>query len=139
MILLFTFSIFGWIWTIGVKLNQKLPDGVRLNVGRFKRVLLIPFVYLITLDVWMGFLFTFTPFDSSSAWWAIGLFVMLHFIAIGCTIYGIRFAAKTLKSIELGRMAHFSDYAIDFLLIWISIFGYWIVQPRINKIEKSER
>ena len=138
MILLFTASIFGWIWTIGVKLNGLLPEGVHLNVARFKRVVSIPFIYLITLDIWMGFLFSLSPIDTSTDWWVIILFSSIHFIAIGCTIYGIRFAAKTLKSIELGRMVHFQDYAALFFLIWISILGYWVVQPRFNDIAKGK-
>ncbi len=137
MMLLFTASLFGWIWSIGSKLNTKLPEGIRLNAGRFKIIFAIPFIYLLTLDIWMGFLFSLSPIDSGSDWWVIILFVALHFIAIGCTIYGIRFAAKTLKSIELGRMAHFQDYAFDFLLIWVSIIGYWVIQPRVNKLMQT--
>jgi hypothetical protein len=137
MMLCFTTSLFGWIWSIGSVLNKKLPEGVRLNVTRFKVIFAFPFIYLLTLDIWMGFLFTLSPIDTNSDWWVIILFVALHFIAIGCTIYGIRFAAKSLKSIELERMAHFQDYAFDFLLIWISFFGYWIIQPRLNKITKT--
>ena len=137
MMLIFTASLFGWIWSIGSRLNEKLPEGITLNVHRFRIIFAIPFIYLLTLDIWMGFLFSLSPFETASDWWVILLFVLLHFIAIGCTIYGIRFAAKTLKSIELGRMAHFQDYAFDFLLIWISIVGYWVLQPRINKLIQS--
>lgn len=134
MMLLFTASLFGWIWSIGAKLNEKLPEGIQLNVSRFKIIFAIPFIYLLTLDIWMGFLFTLSPIDSGSDWWVIITFIALHLLAIGCTIYGIRFAAKTLRSIELGRMAHFQDYAVDFLLIWVSLIGYWVLQPRINKL-----
>ena len=137
MMLFFTSTLFGWIWSIGAKLNEQLPDGVKLNASRFKLIFAIPFVYLLTLDIWMGFLFSLNPIDTSSDWWVILLFVALHFIAMGCTIFGVRFAAKTLKSIELGHMAHFQDYAIDFFLIWVSFLGYWIIQPRINKIINS--
>ena len=134
MMLCFTASLFGWIWSIGAKLNLHLPDGVRLNSSRFKIIFAIPFIYLLTLDIWMGFLFSLSPSDISSNWWVIMFFIVLHFVAMGCTIYGIRFAAKTLKSIELGRMAHFQDYAVDFFLIWVSFVGYWFIQPRINGI-----
>ncbi len=134
MMLIFTTSLFGWIWSIGGKLSEKLPETVRLNTSRFKIIFAIPFIYLLTLDIWMGFLFSLGPVDTRSDWWVIILFAVLHFIAIACTIYGIRFAAKTLKSIELQRMAHFEDYAVDFLLIWISIIGYWYIQPRINRL-----
>jgi hypothetical protein len=46
------------------------------------------------------------------------------------------FAAKTLKTIELERKAKFPEYAGEFMLIWFSVIGYWILQPRINKLIK---
>jgi hypothetical protein len=42
--------------------------------------------------------------------------------------------AQTLRSVELGRLANFSDYAIEFFLIWFSPVGFWILQPRLNKL-----
>ncbi len=134
MMLCFTTFLYGWIWSIATVLNRKLPAGVRLNVVRFKIIFAVPFIYLLTLDIWMGFLFSLAPLDNVGDWWLIFLIVVLHFISIGCTIYGIRFAAKTLKSIELGRLAHFQDYALEFFLLWITIIGYWVIQPKLNRL-----
>jgi hypothetical protein len=31
-------------------------------------------------------------------------------------------------------LAKFSDYSGEFFLIWFSPIGYWILQPRLNKL-----
>ncbi len=66
-----------------------------------------------------------------------GIIVPLHLFSMFIIFWGIRFAAKTLKSVELGRMAKFGDYAGEFFLIWFSIIGYWVLQPRLNEFVKE--
>jgi hypothetical protein len=49
------------------------------------------------------------------------------------------FTAKTLKSAEMQREAHFSDYIGDFFLLWFYPVGIWFIQPRINRIVQENQ
>ena len=60
--------------------------------------------------------------------------VILHLLSMVFIFMGLRFAAKTMKTVELGRVAKFGDYVGEFFLIWFSFIGYWVLQPRLNKL-----
>jgi len=86
----------------------------------------------------MGYSFTIgESMESVNPTAIAGVIVPLHLLSMFIIFWGVRFAAKTLKSVELGRMAKFGDYAGDFFLIWFSIIGYWILQPRLNELMKK--
>lgn len=137
--LLFTFGTFGWVWAIATGLHRQLPEGIKLNITRFKILFAIPIVYILMLCTGMSFIFFGGNQDLVSEMGGlIAIIVLLHLLSIGCIFYGMRFAAKTLRSIELGRQARFGDYVGEFFLIWFSIIGYWLIQPRINKLNENK-
>ena len=136
MMVLFTIGTFGWIWAISTSLNSKLPEGVTLNSNRFRVIFMIPIIYIIAILVWMGQAFTggSNELGNANPGTIAVIIVPLHLLSMVIIIWGIRFAAKMMKSVELGRMAKFGDYVGEFFLIWFSIIGYWILQPRLNKL-----
>lgn len=138
IMLLFAFGTFGWIWAIATGFSEKLPPGADFNVGRFKAIFAIPVVYILLICTGLAFVFFGGNSDIlGEAGGFVAVIILLHLISMVCIFYGIRFAAKTLRSAELGREAHFSDYVGEFFLIWFSIIGYWILQPRINKLAET--
>ena len=136
----FAIGTFGWIWAISTSLNSKLPGGVSLNSKRFQILFLIPILYLAAILIWTSFAFSrgMTEQENTNPGTIAAIIVPFHLLSMGIIIWGIRFAAKTLKSVELGRMAKFGDYVGEFFLIWFSIIGYWILQPRLNKLVEQE-
>jgi hypothetical protein len=135
MMVVFTIAVFGWVWAISTELHSKLPVDVKLNVGRFKILFLIPIVYLLGVTIWMGYNFYGEPGkQGDNMGGVVALIIFLHLFSMVCIFLGLRFAAKTMKSVELGRMAKFGDYAGEFFLIWFSPIGVWILQPRLNKL-----
>jgi len=135
MLLIFMIGIFGWVWAIATQLHEKLPVNVRLNVGSFKIFFLIPITYSLAITGWMSYIFYAGPSgESGSIAPIMAVVVFLHLLSMVCIFLGLRFAAQTLKSVELGRLAHFGDYAGDFFLIWFSPVGIWTIQPRLNKL-----
>jgi hypothetical protein len=135
MMLVFTVGIFGWIWAISTQLHKKLPMTVNLNIRSFKVIFSVPIVYMLALTVWMAYQFYFRFPNGSSNVGAIILVVgFVHFVSMVCILVGLRFAAQTLRSVELGRLAKFSEYSTEFFLIWFSPIGFWILQPRLNKL-----
>jgi hypothetical protein len=139
MMIVFIIGILGWIWAISTQLHKKLPQHVNLNIRTFKIVFSIPIAYMLALTIWMMYQFYFRFPEGSSNIGTIIIFVaVLHFASMVCVLIGLRFAAQTLRSVELGRLARFSDYATEFFLIWFSPIGFWILQPRLNRLMNSE-
>jgi hypothetical protein len=135
MMLVFIIGIFGWIWAISTQLYKKLPMEVNMNIKGFKIIFSVPIFYTLALTVWMAYQFYFRfPEGSSNVGSIIVIIAFLHFVSMVCILLGLRFAAQTLRSVELGRLAKFSDYAVEFFLIWFSPIGFWILQPRLNKL-----
>ena len=133
IMIVFTMGIFGWAWAISTELHSKLPTGVYLNVRRFKILFLIPIVYIFLMSIWTGYNFYGEVNGHvDSIVMVLGLFILLPLFSMICVFLGLRFAAKTMKSVELGRMAKFGDNAAEFFLLWFSPIGVWILQPRLN-------
>lgn len=138
IILLFTFGVLGWVWAIGSTLHDKLPEGVDMPVKTFRIYFSIPKIYLASISLWLIYITYFNAPELDYTMGAIiGVLLMLHLVSMVCIILGIRYAAKTLRSIELGRLARFNDYVGEFFLIWFSIIGFWVLQPRLNKLTEN--
>jgi hypothetical protein len=138
MMFFFAFGTWGWIWAISTGLQNQVPVDVKLKFKKFKILFLIPVVYLIIILVGTSSS-VFHRFggegSSFSAFEAV--LIIVHLISMFGVFYGLRFAAKTMKTVELGRLAKFNDYAGEFFLIWFSFLGYWILQPRLNRLVKQ--
>lgn len=138
MIFLVT-GTFGWIWAISTKLHAKLPAGVKLNLVRFRIFFFIPIVYILGIIVLLGYMVYMGPLEKGSVTGVfVGLIVLLHLFSMVGIFLGMGFAARTLKSVELGRLAKFEDYSGEFFLIWFSVVGIWVLQPRLNKLIESQ-
>ncbi|WP_345164667.1 hypothetical protein [Nibribacter koreensis] len=140
VLLVFSLGILGWIWAISTNLHVKLPAGVKLNSRRFKLLFLVPVVYILLISVALGLVMTQGVSVVTSVNGAVvaSIIIPLHMLSIFLIFWGARFAAKTFRSIELGRTARFSDYIGDFVLIWFSMIGIWILQPRLNNLIAEE-
>jgi hypothetical protein len=128
---------FGWMWSVAIGLQKKVPDTVKMKVKTFKLFLFIPIIYSFIFAAFFGVISgVFTAFDAFMPHITTLLVIILplHFLAIFCMIYSLYFIAKTLKTVEMQREAYFSDFAGEFFMIWFYPIGIWIVQPRINKL-----
>jgi hypothetical protein len=146
MMLLVLVMTFGWQWSIGSGLRNKLPNGVQMNYKLYRAFTIVPIAYFIC---YIGFILlmasklenieqTINPLGSIQMFFSlmIGTIILLPFglFAIFCMYYNFYYCAKTLKSIELGREAELGDYIGYFFLFWFNFVGFWIIQPSVNKI-----
>jgi hypothetical protein len=131
LMIFFTLGNFGWIWAIATELNHKIPTALNLNAARFKIYFAIPLIYTMGLSLYMAFSFSSAGGSTSMSGIVIAV---LHLLSMACIFMGLRFAAKTMKTVELGRLAKFGDYAGEFFLMWFSVIGFWVLQPRLNKM-----
>jgi hypothetical protein len=119
-----------WIWAVAVGLKEKVPENAKLKVNRFKIFFIIPVVYFV---LYMTLFFpSIMKFEVEPALFLI--IMPLHMFAMFCILYCLYFTAKTLRTVELQRKVHSSDYIGEFFLIMFFPIGVWFIQPRINKI-----
>ena len=124
-------TVFGWIWTIGNELYKLLPTGQNFKLWRFRTAITLALTLLV-------FIFWITENETIMA---SDDFLILIFtgtpIYLGLMIYVVLYAAKTLKTIELGRSAKIDEYAGEAFLIWMVPLGVWFIQPRLNKLTED--
>ncbi len=146
MLLIVLVIIFGWQWSIGWGLKEKVPRGVRLNVKLFRAFTIVPIIYyvchigfiLLMISKMESAVHSGNPFAALQLFFPLmlGIVILIPFALFAgfCMFYNFYFCAKTLKSIELGREAELGDYIGYFFLFWFNFVGFWIIQPSVNKI-----
>lgn len=136
-------TLFGWMWSISMGLQSKIPVEIRPETKLFKIFFFVPMVYLIGLAYLMSTFFrsfmelasTNTPPDIDPSIFNIASFVVpLHLFSIFCIFYCFYFTAKTFKTAELQKELSFGDFVGEFFLIWFSPVGVWILQPKLNQM-----
>jgi hypothetical protein len=141
MLMVFTIGFYGWMWAIVTVLRKQLPSDVQISYSHFRLLLIIPVVYFIALILSMNYeiFYGAMGYGEQVSFSLIGIILGLHFLSMICIIMALRYSSKTMKSVELGRRARFSDYVTEFFLIWFSPVGMWVLQPRLNAlVNKSE-
>lgn len=127
-------TLLGWMYSVAMGLQSKVPDGVKLNVKRFKIFFWTPVVYFGLI-----ILFILAIANENPPHPAIFAFIVpMHLFSVFCMFYIINFVAKTIKTVELQRQVTFSDFVAEFFLMWFYIIGIWILQPRVNRFHRGE-
>jgi hypothetical protein len=140
LMIFFTAGTFGWIWSIGKVLHKRLPQGVKLNLALFHVFLIIPVLYIIIILCGLSFTMLSGANGEGFAWGFISypaVLITIHLLSMVMIFLALRFAAKVMKSVEIDRLAKFSDYAGEFFLIWFMPVGVWFLQPRLNRMVKE--
>lgn len=125
--LIIIFSIFGWIWSVVNVLYHQLPTKETFNIWKFR----IIFLMTISILIWILWKVENNLIKNNVLLLILGAFTYLGFM-----IYLILTTAKTLKSVELQKEVSIQDSFLDAILIWIFPLGIWIIQPRINALNK---
>lgn len=136
--------MFGWLWSVAIGLQPKIPSHISMKVPKFKVHFFIPLVYTFTLLVGMTIFMRlpFTPEESDSQFNSgfdslFMLIIIPHLLSMYCLFYCLYFTAKTMMTAELQRETSFSDFAGEFFLFWFHPIGVWVIQPRINKMAEN--
>ena len=136
VMLIYIVFLFGWYWSVAIGLKDRLPKELELKHQRFKLFFFSPLIYFCFLGFFMSYFLSLAQNNMEPSFGLlfpmILILILLHFYSIFCMIFIMYFTAKTIKSVELQREAHFSDYILYFFLIWFFPVGVWILQPKIN-------
>lgn len=136
IILIFFLGLFGWFWSIATGLIEKIPEGVKMKIRKFKIFLIIPMIYIPFAFSLMNILFDSSTNANEPSGVMLGIsfaiIFPLHILSMFGFLYSFYFIAKTFKTVELQREVVFSDFAGDFFLLLFFPIGVWIIQPKIN-------
>ncbi len=130
------FAIFGWFYTLGTNLHEKLPTSMPMNLPRFKMFLSIQVIYNLFMSTFIFSLTANGPTVEQPNPLIVAIVFLIPLFSMFCIFYCIYFSAKTLKAVELQRLVTFNDFVGEFFLFWFFPIGIWIIQPRINKLFK---
>lgn len=132
---------FGWLWSVGVILQEHTPDALKLNISYFKMAVIIPFIINVSVAIWFQLTFgenTFNPDFIGFTFFVLFIYVIVLFaISLIPMGYCIFFVAKTIKILALKKEVRISDFKSEFVFIVFFPFGVWFLQPLINKIKNK--
>ncbi|MGL4597261.1 MAG: hypothetical protein ACRCYO_07025 [Bacteroidia bacterium] len=137
MLLLMVYSIgsFGtWMYAVAKLSFEMRPQGSEMRITRFQLALLFPAFYFALLFLIIFYFISNLPDVSAPNPLLFLLIIPCHLISMFCIFYVLYFVAKTFKGAELQYPVHFSDYFVDFILVWFLPVGIWFLQPRINAL-----
>ena len=151
--LISSFTLYSWFWSIGTGLQAKLPEGMTMNIGRFKAGILVAAISgVLVLVIYSLMLNTMESMISNSMdgpsseppegliAFVVAIIVMmpLSILAMVAMVHTLFFVAKTLKSVELQKETKFGDFVGEFFLLWFYFVGFWILQPKINRMSSDD-
>jgi len=112
-----------WVHAIGVVSNDFVNDTYKRNYkgNIYTGIYSITFVaaMLLFIERLPSNIFVVLPF---------------HIIAMGCLVFNVGTAAKSLVSAVNNRNAGFSEYSSTIFKIWIYPIGIWKVQKQLNSL-----
>ena len=143
VMLLFISTQFGWLWSVAIGLQPKVPENVTMKVKKFKLFFFVPLIYIALISIFMGIfanqiMQNGNPPNIALVASFMVIIIPLHLFSMFCIFYSLYFVAKTFKTVELQREVSFSDFVGEFFMIWFYPVGIWIIQPKINKMIEEQ-
>jgi hypothetical protein len=115
---------FVWHLAVGHGLYGFLPARVEMKYNLFVInwfVLIVTYCAVLILSEGMGMIFR-----------GVGAIPLFYFFY--AFVHVLIFPGRLLRSIEMGKQAHFGDYILTVVSMMIWPVGIWFVQPRINEV-----
>jgi hypothetical protein len=121
----FLLFFMGWLWSLGSFLFSTSGSSLRPSIRAFRFAVIFSTLYL----------FAALPFFLSSGSTATETVILpLHLLALACLTYVFYFDARSLAIAEKGEEATSNDHVLPFFLLFFSLIGIWLIQPRINRL-----
>ena len=124
-IIIYGLIMVGWFYSIGKVIN--IINKNKIENYHEDLWFILSLIFLVPL----GYLnWSTTPSNDL-------LFFIVSLIELFCIFKLINFSAKALKQNKEKKNLRFADYFGEFLLICIIGIGFWIIQPKLNMIIKT--
>jgi len=118
-----------WFWSLGVKINSRIPTDIKPKSKFFKFSIIYSAVYGLVFQ-----LFFISAASGSSQGGATAFIFPMHLLGMFCMFYALYFVAKNIATFEQAKVVKFSEFKGPFFLLWFFPIGIWFIQPRINRI-----
>jgi hypothetical protein len=118
-------SLMAWLWSMGSYLFLIAKPTLKRNIHFFRFAIIFPTLYLLTA---LPFFLSRNPFVER-------IVVPMHLLTLFCLIYDFYFVSKSLVIAEKGKRVSFNDYGLSLFLLFFSLLGVWLIQPRINRLD----
>jgi hypothetical protein len=117
-----------WEYSIVARLVSKSKHEIKLT--KFTRTLILTTIYICLLSTY--FALTYENYDDPK--WLLPIIIIGQFFLFFSAFYIIRFFARTIAIVELGRTTKFTDYFEYFVMIIFFPFGIWWLYPKIKSL-----
>ena len=119
IMLLIIFVELFWIYSVCKFITQKYSNHITMPLTNLHLSLIYLLInsILFSLDIIPG-----------------EILYIFGLIGIVPNIYSVYFTARILVMAERERKVTFSDYIGTFILVYIFVFGVWLLQPRVNRL-----
>jgi len=127
---------YGWIGSVGMAFSKR-NTSVSMPTGRFKISLWTSCICnLLLLVYFWAYPQNIRQTDGEEAI-PIMLIGVLVFVALFTLFYCLSFMARAIVQLERGRRITSSEYFSEFIMAVIFPIGIWLLQPRINRLDKA--
>ena len=130
MLFLFVGAMVGWLYSVGISANDRLPPELQINPRFFKFGLVAPLVYLLAVSAVILIPLAQGEADFRPPSWILPL----HFAALAGFVYALWFTAKQFVTLQKGSRTSYIEYAFPLLGFWFGVIGVWFLQPRVNRL-----
>lgn len=114
--------VIGWIWSVGIAANERLPSNLKKSTVMFSWGLLFALTYMFVLGI------VFVP----------GRFphyvIPIHLASMYFMFYALWFAARQFVTLQREQSVKFADFSGPFFLMWFYPIGVWFLQPQVNSL-----
>jgi len=122
---LFSFILLGWLLSIGLSLQNKVPTELMGSVTFFK------------INIFYGFIFLFV-IDFFKAEQTI-LLIPFQLYGVYSFFYSLYFVSRSLVIAEEQKKVRVDRYLGTLFLFWFAPIGMWFLNPRIKNCMKRGR
>ena len=122
--------LFGWMFSIGVWSNYRVPKEKQRGIVLYGIGLVLPIVYvLMYIFLYIPLLAEGNPAQKPPLW----LFPM-HMLSLAGIFYGLWFTASQLKTLLETEKVDYIIFSNIFFLLFIFPLGLWLIQPGVNQL-----
>ena len=129
--------LYGWMWSVGHGLQQRMPREFRRPTIGFAAVLITLAGLCVASVAYHGDMLLIMDEERAFTllfWTVLPLLVVWMLSHLYCSAY----IADLVLTAEQEREPDTHEWLQLSLLIWLFPVGIWIVQPRINRLARAE-
>lgn len=127
---------YGWIGSVGSTFSQR-NTAVNMPIGRFRLSLWTSGICSVLLTVYFWTYPQYLQATDNEEAVPIMLVGVLVFVTLFTLFYCLSFMARGVVQLERNRRVSSSEFYSEFVMAVAFPIGIWLLQPRINRLERE--